>query len=60
VMVICAVHFCGVCHSDDRVHSVMHRDPTVATYDQDLQSVVAHIQRLGLHHMPRMWTAITV
>lgn len=39
---------------DERVHSVMHRNPTVAIYDEDLQSVVAHIQRLGLHHMPRV------
>lgn len=39
---------------NDRVHSVMHRNPTVATHDKDLQSVVAHIQRLGLHHMPRV------
>lgn len=39
---------------DDRVHAAMRRDPKVAIYDEDLQSVVAHIRRLGLHHMPRV------
>lgn len=39
---------------DDRVQSAMHRNPTVAIHDEDLQSVVAHIRRLGLHHMPRV------
>lgn len=39
---------------DEQVHSAMHRNPTVATHDEDLQSVVAHIRRLGLHHMPRV------
>jgi dTDP-glucose pyrophosphorylase len=39
---------------DDRVFSAMHRNPTVAIHDEDLQSVVAHIRRLGLHHMPRV------
>ncbi len=39
---------------DDRVHSAMHQNPTVAIHDEDLQSVVAHIRRLGVHHMPRV------
>lgn len=39
---------------DDQVQSAMHRNPTVAIHDEDLQSVVAHIRRLGLHHMPRV------
>lgn len=39
---------------DDPVISAMNRNPRVASHDEDLQSVVAHIRRLGLHHMPRV------
>lgn len=39
---------------DDQVYSAMHRNPTVAFHDEDLHLVVAHIRRLGLHHMPRV------
>jgi dTDP-glucose pyrophosphorylase len=39
---------------DDRVYSAMHQNPTVASHDEDFNSVEAHIRRLGLHHMPRV------
>lgn len=39
---------------DDQVHSAMHKNPTVANHDEDLQMVIAQIRRLGLHQMPRV------
>lgn len=39
---------------DDRVETAMHRNPAVATHDEDLQAVAAQIRRLGLHQMPRV------
>jgi dTDP-glucose pyrophosphorylase len=41
---------------DERVHTAMNRNPTVARHDDDFQSVVAHIRRSGLHHLPRLDT----
>lgn len=38
----------------DCVDTAMHRNPVVATLDEDLQAVIAQIRRLGLHQMPRV------
>jgi Nucleotidyl transferase/CBS domain len=39
---------------DDRVETAMHQNPAVATHDEELQTVVERIRRLGLHQMPRV------